>query len=356
MVVAEFVVERPVGGLSHVDALGDRILEEGLCPPSAGADATGQIAIHVLGIHNGDLYGEAAAFHPNQCGVDQFGGIARIVRFVKDYAAHLGIILDNHVGVALFLGHIIGCEISGSYTVTAGIQLARCRGQHTGIQAVLTFHNTGRCREGLQRLAAVFRIVDIPLMQFGHNLIPNDTRGILFEIAEGLVHFVAEPNTAHVIGRISQEPAVKVVTGCTGLTGHVHRIAEGNHLTGTLIHNVLHHHGHKGCILLAHNDGGFFFVFQDQIALVVIHGKERTGLVIHTVVLEDAVCRRDLFHRQTKIHLTESQRCQQLIRIHRSVRCGVGIDEAAHSQLVLNEIEGFINGQFLQNTNCHGIF
>ena len=154
-------------------------------------------------------------------------------------------------------------EIACFRAVTARVEAAGVCHQFAGVLAVGDLHDFSRAIvvKGVKHFPAVFRLVYHILVQLGHDQIKQLVGRIALQVAERLRIGIAIPDRADIIRRVADKPAVVIVTCRTGLTGDIHRIAQRDTATGTVVHDILHHLGH---------DVGSRFAKHDLTLLTVV--------------------------------------------------------------------------------------
>ena len=105
---------------------------------------------------------------------------------------------------------------------SARVGVARRGHQLARVLAVGRLDDSVGKLKGLQRLCTALNALQDALVSPRHYDVPADDGRVPGELrADLLRHFIAEPDSADVVRRVADKPAVKVARGRTGLSGDV---------------------------------------------------------------------------------------------------------------------------------------
>ena len=226
---------------------------------------------------------------------------------------------------------------------------------------------TGFCHK-LTRVSAIFclyntirilkfsPVIHIPFsfVYLGHYIIPNIKADI--STAERSRVFISVPNTAYIIGGISDIPSVVIILGRSRLSRASDTVFKGYRLCSTVIHYVFEHHAHNRRGLLGYYRLSFISVFKQNTAVAVGNLIIRTRLGVYSVIGKYRICRCYFSYGHSIIKLTEGKRRNVSIGYIRSVSIGTWLYHTFQSHTIIQKIKGIFNTEILKRLNGDGIY
>ena len=217
-------------------------------------------------------------------------------------------------------------------------------GQHPAGEAV---------GDGLQVVRQVELLIFQALVDLGHDLVPQNRRGILQAAGQSFLPVIARPDRCGVVGRVAHEPQVLAGGGGAGLTGDL-LAGEVGLLTGTVGDHALEHLGHIIDGTLG-QDVRFILRLIAQHGLAVAvrdHGVGLGGL-IGPLVGEDGIGRRHIQGGHAFRQTAQSQLGAADVAVL-LVAAGQAADEL-DVELILHKVKARLRGDHIQDLYGHGV-